>query len=915
MKNQTLKILCLLITGIFSFSIVSNAQVSTAIVEGTIMDDQGSPLPGVMVSAKNVETGFGRATTSRNDGFYRIMALPPGTYSLTAMLSSFKTEIKKNITLSVGRAFVINFELLMSPIEETIVVESAAPLVQTTKSEIGQIVGSKRIRDLPLDGRDFLELAELAPGVSPSTGFGGGLTSIGAASFRNVAFNIDGLDVTDVVTRGGFGFFTSEVVREFQVITNRFSAEYGRSLSGVVNVITRSGTNEWHGDFYSYFRDEKLDNPRWLFDYTDMDFKEEEEKAKYSQQQYGFSLGGPIVKDKTHIFLHYEGWNNAATSYVTADPAWSYPGIDISDEVGQFPSTYKANQVFIKLNHQISPKHYLQVSYSLNTGRSRNVYVGGFSTEKFGASVEFDEHLFFISETFSISDRAVNEFRFQYGQRRNDWIPNDRNPSIYQYTAYGVITSSGSHPSVDQTNLTKRIQLKNDFYLTLPGTKTGEHNLKIGFDLQFLHGDHDTAYSKNGYYVIWYGAPYYYIQAFGQSAYKFNENVYGVYLQDDWKINRHLTLNLGVRWDYNSFAPEDKDNISPRLGFAIDPGGKGRTVIRGGLGIYHDMAFTQLLQTVSALGADGMATITFYPGTPLYPTDWENIDQLPAGVPAPARSIYAIDPAFNNAYSLQTSLGFSKQIGNDFSISVDGVYNRGYNLIRIRDLNAPTEFHGPYPAGWEGYYGDFYRPQIPVPDGFRSIDQFESTGRSNYKALLVNLTKRLSHNFSFQLSYTLAKARDNLGYGGDYVSRPADSLDMDAEWGYSLNDIRHTIAFNGLYYLPYGFSIGGIYLAYSARPYTAQLGYDYNGDGNANDRPAGIEKNTLRGKSFHKLDLFLGKTFRLSSLYLILRAEAFNILNIRNVAGFGSVVDTLTYQIATAAYAPRVFQLSVRVSF
>ncbi|MCK4818559.1 TonB-dependent receptor, partial [bacterium] len=459
----------------------------------------------------------------------------------------------------------------------------------------------------------------------------------------------------------------------FQVITNRFSAEYGRSLSGVVNVITKSGTNEWHGDVYSYFRDEKLDNPRWLFDYADMDFKEEEEKAKYNQQQYGFSLGGPIVKDKTHIFLNYEGWNNNATAYVTADPAWSYPGIDISGEVGQFPSTYKANQVFIKLDHQISPKHYLQVSYSLLTGRTRNIYVGGFSTQKFGASVEFDEHLFFISETFSISDRAVNEFRFQYGQRRNDWIPNDRHPSIYQYTAYGVITTSGSHPSVDQTNLTKRIQLKNDFYLTLPGTKTGEHNLKFGFDLQFLQGDHDTAYSKNGYYVIWYGTPYYYRQAFGQSQYKFNENVYGVYLQDDWKINRHLTLNLGVRWDYNSFAPDDTTNISPRLGFAIDPGGDGRAVIRGGFGIYHDMAFTQLLQTASALGEDGMATITFYPGASGYPSDWDKIDQLPAGIPTPARDIYTIDPAFNNAYSLQTSLGFSKQIGNDFSFSVDGV--------------------------------------------------------------------------------------------------------------------------------------------------------------------------------------------------------------------------------------------------
>jgi hypothetical protein len=339
------------------------------------------------------------------------------------------------------------------------------------------------------------------------------------------------------------------------------------------------------------------------------------------------------------------------------------------------------------------------------------------------------------------------------------------------------------------------------------------------------------------------------------------------------------------------------------------------TVIRGGIGVYYDLAFTQLSQTVKALGKDGMYTITFYPWDPLFPTNWGNIAELPPGRPIPARDVRALDPNFKTSSSLQTSLGFSRQIGTNLVFSLDGVYIRGYDLIRVRDLNAPTEFHGPYPAGWEAYYGNFYRPTYPTTGGFRKIDQYESTGKSEYKALIFNVTKRLSDNYSFQVSYTLSDSKDDLGYGGDYGSFPNNSLKLGDEWGYSLNHVRHAVAFNGLWYLPYGFSIGSIYVAYSGRPYTAQLGYDYNGDGNNNDRPDGIGKNTLIGDWYHKLDFFINKEFALKSTRLILRAEVFNVLNRRNVYGYGNIIDTLTYGVATEAYDPRILQLSARISF
>ncbi|MGQ9647489.1 MAG: TonB-dependent receptor [Thermodesulfobacteriota bacterium] len=911
--RTNIRISILSVIMVLSFCILSYAQASSAIVEGIVEDDTGQALRGAIITLANIETGWNREIATAGNGSYRIEAIPPGKYEITVMLGGFATQIRKGITLYVGQVARLNFVLKMAAVEETITVTAEAPIVETTKSEIGQVVEQTRIESLPLDGRNFLELAELAPGVAPSTGFGGGGTSISAASFRNVTFNIDGLEVTDVVTRGGFGYFTAEPVREFEVITNRFSAEYARSLSGVVNVITKSGTNDLHATAYVYARDEVFDARRWYFDYDKLDFVKEKEKENFSFQQFGFSIGGPLAKNKTHFFLNYEGARYNSTAYVTANPAWSL--LDISDEIGSFPVTTRTHQIFAKINHQFSPRNYLTVGFSFKKDDHKNLYVGGLSTQSFGCSLDWDEYLLLVSETFTVSDRAVNEFRFQFGTRRQDWIPNDKDPAVYEYTTYGVICSSGSHPSVDQLNFNRRIQFKDDFSISLPQTKSGEHHLKFGFDLQFLYGDHDTRYYKNGYYVVWYGTPYYYTQGFGPSHFKFNEEVYGIYIQDDWKLAANFTLNVGVRYDYNSYAPDDNDNIQPRFGFAYDPFNDGKTVLRGGIGWYYDNLFIQILQTAANLGKNGVYIATWLPWDPSYPSDWKGFAEKPEILPVSKQSIWACAPDMKIPHSIQYSVGISRELLKDLSLSLDGVLVRGKNLLRLRDANAPASnwrdhYSFEIPRGWETYYADFYRP-----DGnFRIIHQMETTGRSEYKALYVSLTKRYSNNFSFQASYTLAEAKDDIPMGGDYNNLPNDSNDMDAEWGYSLNDLRHVFALNGVYYLPYGFSVGGIFIAYSGRPYSASLGYDYNGNG-VFDRPLGMGKNTLRGKDwFKKLDLFVAKSFSLRRYQLSFRLDAFNVLNSLNVGGYGSTVDTLVYQLATYAYSPRELQLSVRFS-
>ena len=887
----------------------SLGMASTATIGGTIKDASAAALPDVTVTVRNLETGWEARTASTSSGTYQVPAIPPGVYRLTAEAPGFAVFNREPIRLFVGQTAEVPIVLALGGRAEEVTITADGPLVTATRSEIAQVVEGERIQQLPLDGRNFLELAELAPGVAPSTGFGGGLTSVSGFSFRNVAINLDGLDVTDVVARGAYGYFTSEPIREFQVITNRFSAEHGRSLSGVINAITKSGTNEFHGSAYVYARDEALDGRRFVFDPEILDFEREEEKEEFSQQQMGASIGGPIVRDRTHFFVNYEHGNYDATAFVTADPEWSYPGLDIASEVGSFPQATTDNQLFAKLNHQAGSAHALEASFTRKTTDDSNVYVGGFSTASFGARTEFAENLVLLGDTWTLSNRAVNQLRVQIGSRRNDWIPNDRDPSVYQYTDFGVITCCGSHPSVDQLNSTRRIQVRNDFNLGLR-----RHNLKFGGDLQMLHGDHDTRYTSTGFYVVWYGSPLYFRQAFGPTHFTFDEEVYGLYAQDDWRLRDHLTLNLGVRYEYNTFTPDDTNNIAPRVGFAWDPAGDGRTSIRGGVGLYHDLAFTQLVQVANWGGRDGAYNLTFAPNDPLYPRNWGTIESLPAGRPIPARDIYAMQDGISTAQSWQTSLGVQREIARDLALSVDAVFIRGANLLRLRDTNAPA-FTGPYPAGQEVAFANRNRPVVPAANGFRRIDQIESTGRSEYKALYANLTKRLRRN-TFQVSYTLADAKDDLPVGGDYNSRPNDSLDPDAEWGPALNDIRHTLAANAVVGLPVGFSAGGIFLAYSGRPYTAALGYDFNGDGTDNDRPQGVGKGTLKGDGFSKLDLFLDKAFHFGrSKKVTLRAEVFNALDRLNRTGYGNIVDTETYQVATSAGAPRSFQLSARFDF
>jgi hypothetical protein len=882
----------------------------TAVIEGTVKDESGAVIKGATVRSTNVATGWATEATTSPVGTYRLDALPPGVYRITVDASDFPRLTREGVTVHVGQAVAINHVLKVGQFQEALSVTAEAPLVNATKSEIGQIVESERIQELPLNGRDFLELAELAPGVAPSTGFGGGLTSINGLSFRNVTIHFDGLEVTDVVDRGAYGYYTSEPVQEFQVITNRFTAEYGRSMSGVINVVTKSGTNDFHGTAYIYGRDQRLNARQWVFNSDTLGLDKEKDKSPFSQKQYGASLGGPIVKDKTHFFVNYERDAYHTTTIVSADPAWSIPALDISKEVGNFPQNNDGDHFFAKLDHQLSTKHSLEASFTRKTETDTNVYVGGFSTQAFGAQTVYDEKLFMLSDRLALSNRTLNEFRFQIGTRQNDWNPNSRHPSVYEYTDFGVITCCGSHPSVDQTNHTRRLEFKDDLTLHL-----SQHSLKFGGDFQVLRGDSDTRYTATGYYVVYYGSPLYLRQAFGPTHFVFDENVDGVYAQDDWRVRDNLMLNLGLRYEYNQFAPSDHGDIAPRAGFAYDPWKDGKTSVRGGTGLFYDMAFTQLLQVSAWGGPNGAYTLTFRPSDPLYPSNFGSISSLPPGRPIPARDIYELDPNMKTARSWQSSIGIQREIARDLAISVDAVYVRGHNLFRIRDLNAPP-FEGPYPKGQETTFANALRPTPPVPNGFRRIDQLESSGSSEYEGLYFNLTRRVRGGHTFQLSYTLAKSRDNLGYGGDYVSRPNDSTNMAAEWGPSLNDLRHTLAANGTVQLPWGFSVGGIFLAYSGRPYTAQLGYDYNGDGVINDRPPGVGKDTLTGDWFRELDLFLNKAFKFKERYqLIVRLEAFNVFDTLNKNNYGNIVGTNTYLIATGAFPPRQLQVSARFAF
>lgn len=871
-----------------------SAQVTTAIVQGRVADASGAAVPGAAITARNTDTGATRNAVTDASGYYRISALPVGPYEVTAAHTGFTTQVRSGLTLMLGQEANLDFSLKVATVAETITVVGESPIVETTKTSLGKTITTKQLDNLPIYGGNFANLAFTAPGILVNASTGGTGIAAGGGTGRNNTFLIDGVNNDDDSVASTRGDFSLHAIREFQVISNQFPAEFGQAQGAIVNVLTRSGSNDLSGRGYFVYRADELSANDPFVQVDPATGKAP--KAPFTQKVFGGFLGGPVRKDKTFFFVSYEHTLRDQTNVISV-PVATLTSLGQKPETN-FPVPIRNPRLLAKIDHHLTPDQTLTVRYRLDRDTRSNWYIGGLSTRERGTNRKIINQDFAASHTWVISSRALNEARFQFARRELDWKVDDYCPKCPTINRPSI--NLGKASNMPQGRTEDRIQFVDAFSFTVLD-KGGDHHLKVGVDANLIdlfsvfHNNLDGSFTfatdrpfdpadRSTYPIL-------YTKNTGDPSLDLPNNIYGGFVQDQWRVTPHFTLNLGVRWDYEDFTgiDDDRNNFAPRAHFAWDPFKDGKTSLRGGFGMYFDHIFLNIPLNVQ--NAKKFVGITI--ASPGFP------DPFVGGTvrTPPPPSTVVFDPNLETPYTNTASIGFQREVFRDMAVTVDAVYARGYHLMLTTDDN----------------YSIFGSPR-PDPNFTRKL-RVQTRGNSKYKALQVGLEKRFSHRYGFSLAYTLADTKRDTE---DFVFQPVDHRDVKAEWAPSFSDARHTLGGSVHVEAPWGvrFGLAGRYR--SALPYNVTTGTDDNRDLTVNDRPPGVTRNSARGADVWTLDVRLAKVFKIGGTRLEAIAEAFNALNHPSLGTFvgnkrsrqfGNPTQTVTN------FDPRQVQLGVRIDF
>ena len=965
---------CLVALGAFS-SVAASAQQTTGTILGRVLDAQNAAIPGATVSATSPSTGFARTVVSDAEGAFRLNALPVGQYDILVELGGFASVDRKGITINVGQTLTVDFELKVANLAETITVTGAAPLIESTVSSVGGIVDIGRIESLPLNGRQFANLAATLPGVglgnhsdpTKSTQYS---PQINGGNGRNVNYQIDGGDNNDDTVGGLLQLFPLEAIQEFNFVTSRAKAENGRSNGGVMNIVTKSGTNDLHGSFFTLLRDDKMNG------ITTTEKNNNAPKGDYRRYQYGGSFGGPIVQNKLHYFGAVE--RTQQDTFQVVSTKGLFPNLD-----GTFATPYRETLLNVKVTANVSANQYLSVRYGRNQNSqpygataNRTPNAWGNSTNAFN-SVN-------LNHNWVIAGSKLNEFIFQYADFANNITANSSDP--YRIFPNGVAV--GQSPNTPQTTEQKKWQFRDDFSWHLTGKGGVGHDLKAGVNFineprLFITFNSGKGVPQHTYLTDDVnGAISNVTINDGDASANIPLKQYAFYLQDDWSVTDRLTINAGLRYDLikgfqfdqslnpnyvimqnagkaglltgikglENFGQDPKDdtnNWQPRAGFAYDVRGNGRDVIRGGWGIYMDMAYTNSNALFAAsdatgkgfgpvLSVDNQAGIrnpdgTLYrAGQPL--TNIASQNQSNPNV-KPLFGQFT-DPLLQMPYTIQTSVGWSHELAQNTVFTVDVVRADGRDLNVRPRINTRIIPNGARRLAFLGLNPNAIgtRPAI-------------SRGESKYTALITGVKRRLTNNFDYSATYTLAEARSQIGTAADELNA---NLLQDATLLYddprvygptSRTDARHSGAM-AVVWIFKGFTVAPTYFYRSPLPVQTIQGRDANLNGENNDLPlrafkfTGIGEapedigpcetwNCSRGAWRTQMNLRVSKSFNLMGRARIEAiGEMFNVLNAKNPALTIVNNQTSALFMQPNAYAgdfqqpeQRVGQIGLRFSF
>ena len=920
------------------------AQQTTGTIAGRVLDPQGTAVPGATITATDAATGLIRSDVSDNDGLYRLNAMPVGSYDVVAELSGFTRLERRDIVVDVSETTNLNLMLRLAPVAETVTVVGDTPLIPTTSSSVGQVVDITRIERLPLDGRQFANLAATVPGVG--LGFHSDPTKateyapqISGGNGRNINYVVDGGDNNDDTIGGLAQLYPLEGIQQFNLHTQRFDAQYGRGTA-VLNVVTKSGTNDAHGSAISFFRDTAL-NARTMTEGLNRDAclrtgaANCPDKQDYQRYQYGGSLGGPIARDRLFYFAAFERTQQDTKQAV--DTLGLFPADD-----GVFAVPVRENLFTGKVTANLRSGHYFALRYGYD-GNSSPSGAGPRAAHSTWAKSTNEFHSVNASDNWVFGGTKLNEFVFQVSTFDNAIPGSITQPAL----TFPNGVTGGANQSAPQSTEQTKWQFRDDVSWTVHRFGGLEHNLKAGAN--WLHEPRlyiSTQSGVAGFFTM--GAndingPVQQVMVIGGAAeVNIPLDFYSGYVQDDWRATSKLTVNLGARYDYVSGMPldqsrnpnfqvmqaagaagrfagtvldefgkqpkADKNNVQPRLGLAYDVRGDGHDVLRAGWGLYTDFAYTNQNALNAAIDAAGGAGIVFLVTNP---TGIRRADGSFFRVADPLSTISTQNlvntslpplggqvqsPLLQQPYTRQANIGWVHQISPATTVSADFVRADGLDVntrVRINQL----------------VNGRRNLADLAIQPNSNQFRVALSKGTSAYNAMILGVNRRMSNHLDVSGSYTLAKATSIIGSSSDetdanLVQDIRDPFGSVQDAPLTRTDGRHRVSLSAIVEAPFGIDVAPILLYQSALPTHSFEGLDLNTDGNVNDKTARAYRytglnadgtarfeesgscdtvNCSRRAPYSQLNLRISRGFQLAgSARVEAIAEVFNVLNAKN---------------------------------
>lgn len=934
---------------LFSLNALAQSQANTGNIDGRVADQNGAAVPNVTVTATNESTGLSKSAQTNDEGTYRISFLPPGNYKVaTSGAQGFAPTSFTNVVVTVGGQTPLDIQLSVGTTTSMVDISVDGQVVETTRTSISSVVNERAIQNLPVNGRNYLDFATLTPSVVRDPTRAGDLAVGGQKGTLN-SLQVDGADNNNTFFGQSFGRtgtrppyqFSEEAVQEFQVNQNGFSAEFGRAGGAVINVVTKSGGNEFHGSAFEFFRDEALNSN------TPILTARNAKRPKSQINQFGGTIGGPIKRDRAFFFFAYDGQRSNIPQIVDAPNFFAQP-IAIQNLLAPKMQTYQVGRdqdVFMfKTDIRLNDNNQLVLRFNQQNFTGNNNENGGpLSVEEHSGNSVAKTTTFSGSLISTLTPHFINEFRFQFGRDRE---PGEANSDVTEariQTGNGFLQLGRNNFSPRETTI-KRVQL-----IDVMSYTRDRHNFKFGADLNFdrilnfFPGLFSGQYTFNSYALFAANTPSAFTQNFaggGTSGATTNPdlNEYGFFVQDDWRVNSKLTLNLGLRYDYQDLADpsvknpsatlaaigidtttpvRDGNNFAPRFGFsyAFDD----KTVVRGGYGIFYGR--TPSIMVGTAHSQNGIQVTGVSLNCTLVPNPcltYPNIFTTAPTGGALTPSLYVFARDYAQPYIQQGRVGVERELFANTSLSVSYLYFRGVHISRTRDINlgnpVPTTLTDP--AGQT--YSVLRFPTARPIAGFTRISLFESTADSRYNALAVELKRRFTRGLQFITAYTFSDTNDNrpdqtmVVVGTDDVKGLENNLNINNDWGRSDLDIRHRFVFSPVYeigqvqndnafarQLLSNWIFSGIITLQSGFPYSAFISGDANRDGNsATDRVPGTRRNGFTTPNIYTFDTRVTKTFKFGEKYSIsILGEAFNLFNRSNIA----TVNTGRFGIASSS--------------